>query len=224
MTDNMTLVQNIKRYLHQAEVNSDGSIDVCLSDIDSNKANVVFGCYALEAEHYLKVIGLKMESGCFPDKNPFSIEIFKSRKSPDIINVVLAENFGTIDDNFELIYHKRDGEVWINEDIFVKGFKPGNNYYQVVFEECYDKAGQEVKLGQLQVFNYLKVARLDTAIENALHTLTPEGVRWFFPVLRTKVARCEPMYFDVAGTTVPFQKKPKHYELDPFQRGEWSDD
>ena len=105
MTDNMTLVQNIKRYLHQAEVNSDGSIDVCLSDIDSNKANVVFGCYALEAEHYLKVIGLKMESGCFPDKNPFSIEIFKSRKSPDIINVVLAENFGTIDDNFELIYY-----------------------------------------------------------------------------------------------------------------------
>lgn len=42
MTDNMTIVQEIKRYLHESKPNSDNSIDVNLSDFPYERRDVFF--------------------------------------------------------------------------------------------------------------------------------------------------------------------------------------
>lgn len=54
MTDNMTIVQEIKCYLHESKPNPDNSIDVNLSDFPYERRDVFFGLGMLQTYGYLK--------------------------------------------------------------------------------------------------------------------------------------------------------------------------
>lgn len=221
-----SFVQEVKRYLHQAEVNMDDTVNVCLSDIDDrDPCKVLTYLFVLEHNKYLKIIGTRQEKGCKVNEDPFDINIFIKEKYPPYIVVVLAEDFGKIDAKFELTYTENSGEVWINNIMLIKQFHPfyGKGRYQAVFEQAYNNAGKLLYINQFEVFNELKVFRLDTAITMALDTLTPDVLDGYFPVLKSKQLRFESVFYEDKGKTDFLVKQPQRYELDPFQKGEWSD-
>ena len=69
-----------------------------------------------------------------------------------------------------------------------------------------------------------EVPRLDTMITVALDTLSRNSVKWWYRELGSKKVRCERIYWKSEEEELDFVKQPKHYELDPYERGEWSDD
>ena len=52
----MTIVQEIKRYLHESKPNPDNSIDVNLSDFPYERRDVFFGLGMNKKYGYLKII------------------------------------------------------------------------------------------------------------------------------------------------------------------------
>ena len=51
--NNDIFIQEVKRYLHQAEVNRDNTIDVCWADIDSKDPSRVLFCLFVSFRHHL---------------------------------------------------------------------------------------------------------------------------------------------------------------------------
>lgn len=224
MTDNMTIVQEIKRYLHESKPNPDNSIDVNLSDFPYERRDVFFGLGMLQTYGYLKIICLMAVPGGHWEENKVPITDIDKDNGLNYAKVVLAEHYGNIDETFELKWDSVGREVWADK-VFIKGFSPIGGAYMNAFVYSYEHSGISLIADDFcSVLGTKEVPRLDTMITVALDTLSRNSVKWWYRELGSKKVRCERIYWKSEEEELDFVKQPKHYELDPYERGEWSDD
>lgn len=224
MTDNMTIVQEIKRYLHESKPNPDNSIDVNLSDFPYERRDVFFGLGMLQTYGYLKIICLMAVPGGHWEENKVPMTDIDKDNGLNYAKVVLAEHYGKIDEKFELRWDSVGKEVWAGK-VFIKGFSPRGGAYMNAFVYTYDNSGKTLGRKDFRsVFGTNTEVRLDTVIMTALDTLSRNNVKWWYQELGSRKVRCERIYWKSDEEEPVFVKQPKHYDLDPFEKGEWSDD
>lgn len=224
MTNNLMLVQDIKRYLHEATSCFDDSINVNLSDFSCEPVEVFFGLGILQAYGYLKTIGLMPVPDGHCEKNAVPITDITKEEGLKYAKVVLAKHFGKIDEKFELDWRYSDREVWVGK-IFVKGFSPRGGAFMDAFAYTYNNSGKTLRRKDFKsVLGTKREVRLDTMITSALDTLSRNNVKWWYQELGSSKVRCERIYWKSKAEELDLVKEPKHYEWDPFEKGEWSDD
>lgn len=222
MTDNMTLVQEIKRYLHESTPDFNNSIKVVYSDFPCEYQDVVMGLLALEGAGYLKHIGVMGGPEGHLEEKVFDCRDFQKRNRPECSKVVLAKDYGEIDEKFELKWKSADREVWVGK-MFIKGFNPSGRAYMDAFAYTYNNSGKTLGRKDFRsVFGTNAEVRLDTVIASALDTLSRNNVKWWYQELGSRKVRCERVYWGLKSEELSFKKLPRHYELDPKERDEWS--
>lgn len=222
MTANITLVQEIKRYLHESIPNFDNSIDVKFSDFSEEYDEVLIALTVLQNRGHLKIIGIMGAPGVHVEDKCYDLRELKRKYPPEYAKVVLAEHYGKVDEKFELKWKSADREVWAGK-MFIKGFSPRGEAYMNAFVYTYENSGISLVAEDFcSVLGTKKMRRPDTMITVALDTLSRNSVKWWYPELGSRKVRCERIYLKSEEEELVFVKQPRQYELDPFERGEWS--
>lgn len=222
---NIDILQEVKRYLAQADVSSSCTFIVNFNDFEGiNTSDILLALLALQGAGYLKVIGISSGPDGHINIKPFSISEFREDISPECAHVILAEDYGEFDEKFELRYEKSNHEIWVN-NIFLKGFKPGGCPVMQAFEISYYNVGKT--LSWVHFAKALKdthINRLSEVVRIAFNTIDYDLAKWWYPICETSKLRCETVYWADNSEEFKLNKKPRRNEWDPFERGEWSDD
>ncbi len=222
MTDNITLVQELKCYLHESTPNFDNSIDVKFSDFSEEYDEVLIALTVLQNRGHLRIIGIMGAPGVHMEEKCYDLREFKRKYPPEYAKVVMVKHYGKIDEKFELRWDSVGKEVWAGK-VFIKGFSLRGEAYMNAFVHTYENSG--ISLVAKDFYSVLgtpEIPRLDTMITVALDTLSRNSIKWWYRELGSKRVRCERIYWKSEEEEPVFVKQPKHYELDPFERGEWS--
>lgn len=224
MANPNNLVQGIKRYLHQAKKKSDGSILVKFDDFYEFKSvgyeNIVMALLAMQGGKYLKFIGLLGGTEGHLDEGLFDVQVLRKRIAPEYAKVVLAEDYGGIDDEFELQYDKSNCEISVN-NMFIKGFKPGySRAFKDAFEISYDRSGEKLTYKDFaEVLKEVKTDRLSEIVRNVFDTIDFETAKWWYPICESYQLKCEKSYWADASEEFKLTKYPQSYEWDYCERG-----